>query len=79
MSLDLPRLEDEEGVYSGLVKEAKENLARSFKKQQQLAALKADEGEIEEELMKLVSVEDGETETETREVGTHSQAYVSRI
>ncbi|XP_035827636.1 hydrocephalus-inducing protein [Aplysia californica] len=79
VSLDLPRLEDEEGVYAGLVKEAKENLARSFKKQQQLAALKADEGEIEEELMKLVSVEDGDGDGDgTREAGSNAQAYNSR-
>ncbi|KAH9493176.1 hypothetical protein Btru_021958, partial [Bulinus truncatus] len=68
ISLDLPRIEDEEGVYGKLVQEAKKNLAlmiREQAKQQKLAqeqAAKDEAGQEEEELMKLVAVDENGVE-----------------
>ncbi|XP_055892829.1 hydrocephalus-inducing protein homolog isoform X5 [Biomphalaria glabrata] len=68
ISLDLPRIEDEEGVYAKLAQEAKRNLAimiREQVKQQILAqeeAAKAQAGQEEEELMKLVAVDENGVE-----------------
>ncbi|CAL1528045.1 unnamed protein product [Lymnaea stagnalis] len=57
ISLDLPRIKDEEGVYLKLLKEAKENLAilirQQLEKQQEQEA-----GQVEEELKNLIP--DGE-------------------
>ena len=67
VSLDLPRLPDSEGLYSSLEQEARSNLAVMLRKQQHLAALKAGangNGEVEEELMKLVNVDENGVEVE---------------
>lgn len=79
VSLDLPRMDDEEGNYPTLLKEAKENLAKNLHKQQQMENLKKMQADdVEEELMKLVSVEEGEIEETTAEDRHMRMAQVRR-
>ena len=59
VSLDLPRQHDQDGVYDAMEKDARENVVAMLRKQQHLAALKEDQaGEVEEELVKLVDVDE---------------------
>lgn len=63
ISLDLPRLEDDEGLYNRLLEEAKYNLANLMKQQlEQQKKVQADTSDMEEELVKLMSADESGVE-----------------
>ncbi|XP_059164892.1 hydrocephalus-inducing protein homolog isoform X11 [Physella acuta] len=63
ISLDLPRLEDDDGLYNSLLQEAKYNLTNLLKQQQeQQKKVQADNSDEEEELVKLMSADESGVE-----------------